>query len=112
MRSARTITEGDYEIVRADGMKRVVAMSASPLYGDFDVLAGGVTVLTDVTYLRTLEMTMREQRNELMRHAVRDQPSIETLPGVTLPHKRPIGGGFAARAQYLAAHAPGRLGRN
>jgi PAS domain S-box-containing protein len=95
MRSARTITESDYEVVRPDGMKRVVAMSASPLYGDAEALAGGIAVLTDVTYLRTLEMTMRQQRNEL-----------------ALPHKRSIVGGFASRAHTLAAHAPDGLGRN
>lgn len=110
MRTGRAIPTSDYEVIRSDGMRRIVAIAASPLFGEKNALVGGLAVLTDVTYLRTLEITMREQRNELARHAARGSPVGTPVPGVHLPYKLPTVGGFALSAMYLAADSPDRLG--
>jgi serine phosphatase RsbU (regulator of sigma subunit) len=98
----RSIPIVDYEVLRADGMKRLVTMAAGPLYGDHGEVQGAVATLTDVTYIRTQERRMRQDRDGLMRLIAREQHIAQTLQKAHLPQTLPIVPGFRLSGMYLS----------
>jgi PAS domain S-box-containing protein len=110
MRENRTIVRTDYEIVRADGMRRIVTMGAAPLHGDTGRVEGGIAVLVDVTYMRMLETNACAHQDEIARLAAQEHQLTRSLPGATLPYQLPVVAGFAMSALYQAADVAERLG--
>jgi PAS domain S-box-containing protein len=98
----RSIPIVDYEVLRADGMKRLVTMAAGPLYGDHGEVQGAVATLTDVTYIRTQERRMRQERDGLTRLIAREQHIAQTLQKAHLPQTLPIVPGFRLSGMYLS----------
>lgn len=110
MRENAHIETADYEIVRADGMRRFATMSAAPLRDTAGEVQGGVAILVDVTYLRTVESSLRQQRDELTSRVEREQQIAETLQSAQLPRQLPAVAGFKLSALYRPAGQDSRVG--
>jgi PAS domain S-box-containing protein len=110
MRHDRLIHAEDYEVLRSDGMRRFVTMSAAPLYGQAGEVRGGVAILVDVTYLRTQERHLRFESHELNRLIAREQRVTDILQNAQLPLKLPEVDGFALSALYRSSDSERSVG--
>jgi PAS domain S-box-containing protein len=106
----RAISTADYEVWRADGTRRIVAMASEPLVDEHGYIQGAVSSLTDVTYLRTQERRMRGERDLLAELMAREHQVVRTLEYAHLPYRMPSVPGFRINGLYLAASNCGNLG--
>jgi PAS domain S-box-containing protein len=104
------IPAADYEILRSDGVQTFATMSAAPLRDDEGRVQGGIAVLVDVTYLRTLETDLRQERDELSSRFVNEKHIAETFQSAQLPNRLPRVSGFVLSALYRPADAAARVG--
>lgn len=110
LKLGRSIATADYELLRSDGMKRFVTMAAGPLFGDAGEVQGAVATLVDVTYLRTREQSMRQERDGLTRLIARQKHVVQALENAHLPQTLPVVPGFRLSGMYLSPDADARVG--
>ena len=99
------VPAADYEILRSDGIRKFATMSAAPLRDRDGRVRGGVAVLVDVTYLRTLEKRRRRIRDALSMQFTREQHTAGAFQAAQFPERLPDADGFVLSAVYRAADA-------
>jgi sigma-B regulation protein RsbU (phosphoserine phosphatase) len=105
-----SIAAADYEVVRADGVRKFVTMSAAPLRDETGNVRGGVAVLVDVSKLRMLEADLRRKRDGLLDEFAQQKRIAETFQNAQLPDTLPRVSGFALNGLYRSADAGARVG--
>ncbi len=105
MDSNTPVPAADYEILRSDGMRKFATMSASPLCDREGNVRGGVAVLVDVTYLRSLEKRRRRVRDTLSTRFTHEKQLANAFQAAQFPERLPAADGFVLSALYCAADA-------
>lgn len=105
MDSNAPVPAADYEILRSDGMRKFATMSASPLHDREGRVRGGVAVLVDVTYLRSLEKRRRRVRDSLTTQFTQEKEVANAFQAAQFPERLPDASGFVLSALYCAADA-------
>jgi PAS domain S-box-containing protein len=85
--SGETIVDEEFEIVRGDGTRGTILVSASPIRDDDGAVIAGVVTNTDITNLKEVEERQRflARASELLASSLDTERTLRTLANLAVP---------------------------
>jgi two-component system CheB/CheR fusion protein len=105
VRSAEPVTEYEVELVRPDGHRIDVLMSATPLFNEEQKVRGGIAVIVDISALRRGEIQQQVLLHELQHRVKNILTTVGALASRMLKGNRSIDDFAAAFTGRLSAMA-------